>query len=84
MLKIIIHPDYNKIRGLNDIAIAKLATSLKFNSNVQPACLPDPSFEPKPMAMALFSSWGPSAGEEIDDFPQISLKISLEFEFGQN
>ena len=43
----------------SDIVILKLAKSLTFNKNVQPACLPDASFSPdtskKP---AVVSGWG--------------------------
>ena len=41
----------------NDIIIVKLAKSLTFNANVQPACLPAANFFPdkKP---AVVSGWG--------------------------
>ena len=53
--EIIIHPDWDCLTYRNDIAILKLATPLQFNSNVQPACLPDIKFDPD---KGLVSGWG--------------------------
>ena len=47
--QVIIHPSYNfRVSPPfdSDIAIVKLNTTLIFNADVQPACLPDPSFAP--------------------------------------
>ena len=52
---IIIHPNWDWDTFRNDIAILKLETSLQFNSNVQPACLPDIQFTPD---KGLVSGWG--------------------------
>ena len=57
ILKVINHPDFSQ-DCFNDIAILKLAKPLRFNLNVQPACLPDASFEPKPNSGAWVSGWG--------------------------
>ena len=57
ILKVINHPDFSQ-DCFNDIAILKLAKPLRFNLNVQPACLPDASFEPKPNSGAWLSGWG--------------------------
>ena len=62
ILKVINHPDFNQdfntsiLQDFN-IAILKLAKPLRFNINVQPACLPDSSFEPKPNSGAWVSGW---------------------------
>ena len=56
ILKVINHPDFSQ-DCFNDIAILKLAKPLRFNLNVQPACLPDASFEPKPNSGAWVSGW---------------------------
>ena len=53
--EIIIHPNWDCATYRNDIAILKLATPLQFNSNVQPACLPDIQFTPE---KGLVSGWG--------------------------
>ena len=53
--EIIIHPNWHPPTDRNNIAILKLATSLQFNSNVQPACLPDILFTPD---KGLISGWG--------------------------
>ena len=41
----------------NDIVIVKLAKSLTFNANVQPACLPEANFFPDKQT-AVVSGWG--------------------------
>ena len=53
--EIIIHPNWHPLTVRNNIAILKLATPLQFNSNVQPACLPDIQFTPE---KGLVSGWG--------------------------
>ena len=53
--EIIIHPNWHPPTMRNNIAILKLATPLQFNSNVQPACLPDIQFTPD---KGLVSGWG--------------------------
>ena len=53
--EIIIHPNWDLDTYRNDIAILKLETALQFNSNVQPACLPDISFNPD---KGFVSGWG--------------------------
>ena len=49
IIKIIIHPDYKGWDdfGSTDAAIIKLESPLIFNSDVQPACLPDLDFAPE-------------------------------------
>ena len=58
----IIHPMYNEMiphKYDNDVAILKLKSSLTFNENVQPACLPQPSFMPEnTQELAVTSGWG--------------------------
>ena len=58
----IIHPMYNEEKGHwadNDVAILKLKSPLTFNDNVQPACLPQPSFMPEnTRELAVISGWG--------------------------
>jgi len=51
---------YNKANMDNDIIILKLTTALKFNKNVQPACLPEKTFDApeKSKSMAVVSGWG--------------------------
>ena len=41
-----------------DIIIFKLKTPLKFNSKVQPACLPSTNWEPESNANCFVSGWG--------------------------
>ena len=57
--EVVNHPMYNSMKMDNDVAILKLTSSLTFNENVQPACLPDPSFTPEDSGeFAVVSGWG--------------------------
>ena len=59
MSQVHIHPDYDKNKKDNDIAILKLKTPLTFNDNVQPACLPDANFHPDIYGgIGVVSGWG--------------------------
>ena len=69
--EIIIHPDWDCLTYRNDIAILKLATPLQFNSNVQPACLPDISFDPD---KGFVSGWG-----STDPYHPASTSYILKF-----
>merc|ERR1711935_465664 len=63
---------FNKKNMDNDIIILKLTTALKFNKNVQPACLPATTFAPeKSKSMAVASGWGTlKAGGSLPDILQ--------------
>jgi hypothetical protein len=57
--EVVNHPKYNSMTWDNDVAILKLDLPLTFNENVQPACLPDPSFTPEDSGeFAVVSGWG--------------------------
>ena len=57
--EVVSHPMFNSRTYDNDVAIVKLNSSLTFNENVQPACLPDPSFTPEDSGeFAVVSGWG--------------------------
>ena len=38
--RIIVHPQYNRTEGVNNIALLWLEKKLKYGDNVAPACLP--------------------------------------------
>jgi len=64
---------YNKANMDNDIIILKLTTALKFNKNVQPACLPKKNFDApeKSKSMAVVSGWGTTkSGGSLPDILQ--------------
>merc|ERR1711979_11243 len=64
---------YNKANMDNDIIILKLTTALKFNKNVQPACLPAKTFDApeKSKSMAVVSGWGTTkSGGNLPDILQ--------------
>ena len=54
----------------NDIIILKLKSSLKFNSKVQPACLPSEDWSPendeKMKERCFVSGWGNQASDKVD------------------
>ena len=59
VMEVVNHPMFNSMTYDNDLAILKLKSSLTFNENVQPACLPDPSFTPEDSGgFAVVSGWG--------------------------
>lgn len=55
-----IHPNYNRINFLNDIAIIKLSSKVKLNNRIQVACLPeDTQMYPKTTNInAFIAGWG--------------------------
>jgi len=55
---IIVHEDYNPRYYDNDIAILKLNSSLSFNENVRPACLPSKNILLNGGQQAFTSGWG--------------------------
>merc|ERR1711962_1462480 len=74
---------YNKANMDNDIIILKLTTALKFNKNVQPACLPEKSFDApeKSKSMAVVSGWGTtkSGGSLPDILQYVNLPLNLQW-----
>ena len=59
VMEVVNHPMYNNTTDDNDLAILKLTSSLTFNENVLPACLPDPSYTPEDRGeFAVVSGWG--------------------------
>ena len=56
---------YSSVTTENDIIILKLKSPLKFNSKVQPACLPSADWEPendeKMKERCFVSGWGDQA-----------------------
>ena len=73
MSKVHIHPDYDRNKKDNDIAILKLKICLSFNRNVQPACLPESlDFTG---SNALFSGWGRVTGKSTIDIVLTTYEI---------
>ena len=58
---------FNKNTLNNDFIILKLSSALSFNTNVGPACLPEPGFAPDSTGQTCFvSGWGTlNQGNEI-------------------
>jgi len=57
----IVHPGYSEDNTVNDIALLRLKTPLKFNDRVQPACLPLNSMRERLYAegvKTILSGWG--------------------------
>ena len=82
MRQIINHPEFNKEIGApgdNDIAILKLDFPLIFNSDVQPACLPDPYFAPdESKEFAFVSGWGKAFESSYEMSPVLKfIKVPL-------
>ena len=56
--EVLIHPNFTRIHKGDDIAILKVKKPLTFNKDVQPACLPEPSFSPEDGERGIVSGWG--------------------------
>ena len=78
--EIINHPNFDDNTKDNDIAILKLKTHLTFNENVQPACLPKPSFAAEETGeMSVTSGWGRTSSRKYLQFEVILTLQSLIF-----
>ena len=55
-LRILLHPQYDRRRTVNDVALIQLRQPLAFTRNIRPACVPD--YEPP----ARSTRWGPVTG----------------------
>ncbi|KAL0274765.1 UNVERIFIED_CONTAM: hypothetical protein PYX00_002814 [Menopon gallinae] len=73
--RIIKHPKYTTGVQPNDIAILILASSLKFNSNVQPIRLPSPGAEFN--GDTILSGWGSVSNTETPRYPDCLQKATL-------
>jgi len=56
--KAVFHEEYNKRDNMNDIAVLKLETPIKFSSTIQPACLPSPGEIVPDEAVGTIAGWG--------------------------
>ena len=66
---------------INDVAILKLKTPLKFEIGVvQRACLPGPSFEPKDGESSVSSGWGLMHGSPKPKLPD-TLQVCTQKDF---
>jgi len=55
----VFHEDYvESPTTLNDVAVVKLATPIKFTETIQPICLPSPDDKPKAGTAAMVAGWG--------------------------
>jgi len=78
--KVIAHPRYNPQRSyINDIAVIKLATPIKFNANVQPACLPSEGETIADKVEGIVAGWGYTkeggAGGTSDVLMQVTVPV---------
>jgi secreted trypsin-like serine protease len=56
--RVVSHQGYNDRTMVNDIALIKLATPIKFNANIQPACLPTAGEIVPDNAQGIVAGWG--------------------------
>jgi transmembrane serine protease 3 len=54
----VMHPQYDPVTTINDIAIIKLEKPIKFSPTVQPACLPQPGENVPDNAQGIVAGWG--------------------------
>ncbi|CAF2390343.1 unnamed protein product [Rotaria sp. Silwood2] len=72
---IYVHPQYDTMTNMNDIAILRVSTPFTFTTYVQPACLP--GSEPKPNDQVIIAGWGAQAfaGSVHDTLKQANTKV---------
>ncbi|CAF1144809.1 unnamed protein product [Adineta steineri] len=72
---IYVHPKYDTVTNINDIAVLRVSVPFILNTYVQPACLP--GGEPKPNDQVVIAGWGAQvfAGTVNDILKQAYTKI---------
>ena len=72
---IYVHPQYDTVTNINDIALLRVSTLFTFNKYVQPACLP--GSEPKANDQVVIAGWGAQAfaGKVNDILKQTYTKV---------
>ena len=53
-----LHPSYDPLKKLNDIALLSLQESVQWNDFIQPTCLPNPGDDSFNGNVATVSGWG--------------------------
>lgn len=67
VMKVFIHPKYNKNLVDNDIALLKLEAPLELTQRIWPACLPEQNEELKTDLMAYILGWGATVYHGLRD-----------------
>ena len=62
--KVILHPEWNFTKIINDVAIVKLSRPVPFDKNIKSMCLPSKDFKPREGEMCIASGWGRTEGEK--------------------
>ncbi|XP_075061812.1 serine protease 55-like [Mixophyes fleayi] len=82
--KIILHPQYSKRNGDNDIALLLLLSALHFNKMTAPICLPPPaSYNPSTWKTCYVTGWGTTDPGTIYTAPTLKKVKLLLFSFKQ-
>jgi len=72
------HPQYKKPFGhANDITILKLSQPIKFNDNIQPACLPDKNETPADNTKGIVAGWGYTASGSNGEWPDKLMNVGV-------
>lgn len=78
--KVLVHPDYDSINVLNDIAIFKLVSQITPSEYIQAACLPDSSVRYYPSQVNISSyvnGWGDLYGNGTVSLPSVLQNVQL-------
>lgn len=75
--RIFIHPNATKLRLEHDLALIRLAHSVKFSPFVRTACLPQPSdvFYVRPGKLSVIAGWGSSQEVPSSDLTVAPLSV---------
>ncbi|XP_075703430.1 serine protease 55-like isoform X2 [Rhinoderma darwinii] len=75
--KIIMHPQYSKTSGNNDIALLLLSFSLRFNKLIVPICLPSGrAYQPGDWKTCYVTGWGTTISGRMY-FPTVLKKVKI-------
>lgn len=56
---VVFHPNYDPVKGSNDMAVLNLATRIQFAPHIQPICINDK--DPLPSETCITTGWGKQA-----------------------
>ncbi|KAF2898237.1 hypothetical protein ILUMI_07939, partial [Ignelater luminosus] len=73
--KKIVHPEYRRVEGKNDIALLRLEKNIQFSNYIQPICLPvRESPDSSPNSEMHVAGWGATENSSYSD---VKLKLKL-------
>jgi hypothetical protein len=69
--QVTLHPERDKQKGSNDLAVLRLTKALQFSAHVAAVCLPVPGSSPPAGTAVLASGWGWTSGQRSSPAPRL-------------